>query len=126
MLTAGVGGPAYAAANLVTNGSFETGDFSGWTQVRNTGLSGVFCPGAGSVPRHTDAIQRDQSGGDAIHPSFDTRATGASTALTFNFRDDPAFLHLDAVSVSVPEPGTLPLLGIGFAGVWAGRRRRAK
>ncbi|TMH34850.1 MAG: PEP-CTERM sorting domain-containing protein [Betaproteobacteria bacterium] len=35
------------ALNLVTNGSFETGSFSGWTQVGNTGFSGVQCPGPG-------------------------------------------------------------------------------
>lgn len=35
----GLGSQA-SAANLVTNGSFETGDFTGWTQVGNTGLLG--------------------------------------------------------------------------------------
>ena len=35
------------AVNLVNNGSFESGDFTGWTQSGNTGFSGVECPGAG-------------------------------------------------------------------------------
>ena len=34
-----------ARADLVTNGSFETGDFTGWTQFGNTGFSGVTCSG---------------------------------------------------------------------------------
>src|SRR5438874_8646968 len=45
-LAVGISGPAHAA-ELVTNGSFETGDFTGWTQVGNTGFSGVECPGVG-------------------------------------------------------------------------------
>src|SRR3954467_12399702 len=41
-----VGISGLASANLVVNGSFETGDFTGWTQTGNTGFSGVECPGA--------------------------------------------------------------------------------
>ena len=48
-LAAGVSGTAIGQ-NLVTNGGFETGDFTGWTQFGNTGFSGVTCPGAGNVP----------------------------------------------------------------------------
>jgi len=36
--------PAQAA---VTNGGFETGDFTGWTQTGNTTFNGVQCPGPG-------------------------------------------------------------------------------
>ena len=36
-----------AQANSVTNGSFETGDFTGWTLAGNTGFTGVECPGVG-------------------------------------------------------------------------------
>ena len=37
-------GSAGAAVNLVNNGNFETGDFSGWTQWGDTGFSGVNDP----------------------------------------------------------------------------------
>ena len=37
----GLGSQA-SAANLVTNGSFETGDFTGWTQVGNSNYQGVY------------------------------------------------------------------------------------
>ena len=33
------------ATNIVLNGSFETGDFTSWTQFGNTGFTGVTCPG---------------------------------------------------------------------------------
>jgi hypothetical protein len=44
-LAFGIAGPVHAA-NLVVNGSFETGDFTGWTQTGNTVFNGVECPGA--------------------------------------------------------------------------------
>src|SRR6266702_2978921 len=44
-LALGMSGLAHAT-ELVTNGSFETGDFTGWTLTGNTGFTGVECPGA--------------------------------------------------------------------------------
>ncbi|MBL8879328.1 MAG: hypothetical protein JNG88_09440 [Phycisphaerales bacterium] len=41
-LMAGIGfGLAATASAQVTNGGFETGDFTGWTQFGNTGFTGV-------------------------------------------------------------------------------------
>jgi hypothetical protein len=46
LLSAGVAAKAQAT-NIVLNGSFETGDFTNWTQTGNTTFNGVQCPGPG-------------------------------------------------------------------------------
>ena len=57
-------------------------------------------------------------------------ATGASTNLAFNFRNDPGFFSLDNVSVTavtgaVPEPTTWMMMLLGFGAIgFAVRRRR--
>ncbi len=66
--------------------------------------------------------------------TFTLQATSVSTDLSFTFQNDPAFWDLDSVSVTesanpdggtVPEPGSLAL--VGLAGALAGllQRRRA-
>lgn len=39
--------PPAQAASIVTNGGFETGDFTGWTGTGDTTFNGVQCPGPG-------------------------------------------------------------------------------
>jgi MYXO-CTERM domain-containing protein len=166
-----------AAANIVVNGGFETGDLSGWVST-NLQFSGADCPGAaqvaegicegffgpfgsdgtlsqvlstqpgtsylvsfalqggGDVPSDFSAKWGSQtlysvqnpSAGPFVPFSFNAVATGASTTLSFSFRDDAGFIFLDAVSVSaVPEPAgaALSVLGLGLLGFHARRRRRS-
>jgi hypothetical protein len=42
---AGLAGQASASTNLIVNGSFETGDFTGWTQGGKTSGTDVFPSG---------------------------------------------------------------------------------
>jgi hypothetical protein len=168
--------PAYAV-NLVANGSFETGDFTGWTQVGNTGFSGVQCPGPGgtvaqgncsaffgpvgstggisqTIPLHVGQLylltfsflpdggspssfsvtlggvtlfsQANPPFSPYRNFSFAVLATAASEPLVFNFRDDPGFLFLDNVQLSVPEPASVGLLGIALVAMFMGLRRKAQ
>jgi hypothetical protein len=61
--------------------------------------------------------------------TFDLTASSNSTLLSFTFQQNPAYFHLDDVSVedvsSVPEPATwaMMILGLGAAGVTLRRRK---
>ena len=55
-------------------------------------------------------------------------ATGATTDLSFTFRQDPSFFRLDNISVNaaVPEPGTWAMMLIGFGAMGVSMRRRRR
>jgi hypothetical protein len=172
---------AHAATNLITNGSFETGDFTGWTEGGNfvdtfvvtdvfayysgaedgsfygvlgpigsdATLSQTFSDTSGetlAISFWVNAVGDDPSDfsatfdgttlfsavdlstGDAWEQvTVDVIGTGSDTLL-FTFRDDPAYIALDNVSVvaGVPEPAAWALMLTGFAGLGLALRRRTK
>ena len=60
---------------------------------------------------------------------IDPIASGAFSMLSFGFRDDSGFLHIDDVSVravaAIPEPSQLALIAVGL-GFLAGAARRQR
>jgi len=176
-----VGAPTAFATNLLTNGSFESGDLTGWTlggaggtvvvsgpfsyysgaedgtwyvglgPVGGDGtLSQTFSDTAGAPytfsfwfasngdnPSDFSAywngtqllsLTNPNTGINWTEFSYAVTGTGSDT-IQFNFRDDPAWMALDNVSVSpvtptTPEPSSLLLLGSGLLTVGGVVRRK--
>jgi hypothetical protein len=177
-----VGAPTAFATNLLNNGSFETGDFTGWTTGGNFAdtevVSGPFYVYSGAEDGNYYAVLGPVGSDGTISQTFsdtvgthytfsfwfasiddipsdfsaywdgtrllsltnpDTSAawseysftmtgTGSDT-IQFAFRDDPAYMALDNVSVSqsgptTPEPSSLLLLGSGLLTVGGVIRRK--
>ena len=81
---------APASANIVTNGSFETGDFTGWTQSGNTGFTGVECPGApfaGPGDGNCDVFAGPIGSVGTLSQILSTQV-GARYVIRFDFRPD--------------------------------------
>lgn len=78
-----------AQANLINNGDFETGDFTGWTQFDNTGFTGVDSnANSGSF----GAFFGPQSSTGGIYQSFAT-TIGATYTLDFWYSRDELTPH---------------------------------
>ena len=80
--------------------------------------------------------QKDVATQGYVEYSFSVVATGSTTTIDFAFRNDPGYFSLDDVRViaadrpttpagtpSVPEPGSIALLGLGILTAAAGSRR---
>ncbi len=175
-----VGAPTAFATNLLTNGSFETGDFTGWSTscglcevfsgpfydysgaedgnfyviMGDVGSDGIFSQtfsdtagqhytfsfwfaSVGDSPSDFGAsydgtsllsLTNPNTGSSWTQFSFDVVGTGSDT-ISFNERDDPAYMALDNVSISpvsgtTPEPSSLLLLGSGLLTVGGVIRRK--
>jgi hypothetical protein len=87
-----------ASANIVANGGFETGDFTGWTSIGQTAFNGVMCPGSGTVLEgHCEAFFGPIGTLGGIQQTLAT-AVGQVFTISFMFQGDggvPGFFEAD-------------------------------
>jgi hypothetical protein len=76
--------PPAHAASIVTNGGFETGNFSGWTQFGNTGATGVTTTFNGVAP-FEGSFQGAFGPVGSTGGIFQTLATGIGQAYSYSF-----------------------------------------
>ena len=88
-LAAALGTSCPASANLIVNGGFETGNFSGWTQTGNTlndGVTGTFqgvAPASGSYQAYFGAVNSQGGIEQTIATTVGVPTQSASTSPTW-------------------------------------------
>lgn len=126
-LSATLSAPAQSV-NIVVNGSFETGDFTGWTLTGNTGFSGVECPGApfaGPGDGNCDAFFGPVGSNAILSQTFNT-ITDALYSIGFDFRPDggnPSFFSASfggSLLTSLINPAAGPYQVLNFTRVATG------
>ena len=98
-----------AQANLITNGGFETGDFSGWVQsgyLENTGVSNSRCSHSGDYCAYFNSSVSDQP--NILTQTFATQI-GQSYTLSYWLKD--IFLDGDLSSFSASIDNWATTLG---------------
>jgi hypothetical protein len=123
-----------ANADLITNGGFETGDFSGWSQFGDTGFTGVdgssahsgsfgsyygpTDPAGGGIQQTLAANAGDQLQIDfwyrvegAFTPNFMSASVGSTTLLSLTDYTNDQFVHFSTV---VTADSNNPMLSFTF------------